>query len=56
MAAITVNANAPVALNGVTNEAKRASIPVVSFDQAVTNPYAVNVTVDHYARGKRYAE
>ena len=55
VAAITVNANSPVALNGVINEAKRAGIPVVSFDQAVTNPYAVNVTVDHYAWGKRYA-
>ena len=56
VSAITVNANSPVALNGVINEAKRANIPVVSFDQAVTNPYAVNVTVDHYEWGKRYAE
>ena len=56
VAAITLNANSPVALNGVINEAKRANIPVVSFDQAVTNPYAVNVTVNHYQWGKRYAE
>ncbi len=56
VAVITVNANSSVALNGVINEAKRANIPVVSFDQAVTNPYAVNVTVNHYEWGKRYAD
>jgi ribose transport system substrate-binding protein len=56
VSAITVNANSATALNGVINEAKRANIPVVSFDQKVTNPYAVNVTVEHYEWGKRYAE
>jgi ribose transport system substrate-binding protein len=56
VSAITVNANSATALNGVINEAKRAKIPVVSFDQQVTNPYAVNVTVNHYEWGKRYAE
>ena len=56
VSAIAVNANSATALNGVINEAKRANIPVVSFDQAVTNPYAVNVTVDHYAWGKQYAD
>jgi ribose transport system substrate-binding protein len=56
VAAITVNANSATALNGVINEAKKAGIPVISFDQAVTNPYALNVTVDHYQWGKRYAE
>lgn len=53
---ITMNANSATALNGVISQAKRAHIPVVSFDQAVTNPYAVNVTVDHYTWGRRYAE
>ncbi|MGH7041195.1 MAG: substrate-binding domain-containing protein [Acetobacteraceae bacterium] len=53
---ITVDANSATSLNGVINEAKRAKIPVVSFDQQVTNPYAVNVTVNHYQWGKRYAE
>jgi ribose transport system substrate-binding protein len=53
---IMVNANSATALNGVFAEAHRANIPVVSFDQAVTSPYAVNVTVDHYEWGKRYAE
>src|SRR5271166_5102589 len=53
---IMVNANSATALNGVFADAHRANIPVVSFDQAVTSPYAVNVTVDHYAWGERYAE
>ena len=53
---ITVNANSATALNGVINEAKQANIPVVSFDQRVTNPYAINVTVDHYTWGQRYAK
>lgn len=53
---ITVNANSASALNGVINEAKKANIPVVSFDQRVTNPYAINVTVDHTAFGQRYAK
>ena len=53
---LMVNANSATALNGVIDEAKAAGIPVISFDQAVTNPYATNVTVDHYAWGKRYAE
>lgn len=53
---ITVNANSATALNGVINEAQRAHIPVVSFDQRVTNPYALNVTVDHYTWGQRYAK
>ena len=53
---ITMNANSATALNGVINEAKKANIPVVSFDQRVTNPYALNVTVDHYTWGQRYAK
>ena len=56
VAVITMNANSATALNGVINEAKRANIPVVSFDQKVTNPYALNITVDHYTWGRRYAQ
>ena len=56
VAVITMNANSATALNGVINEAKRANIPVVSFDQKVTNPYALNITVDHYTWGQRYAQ
>ena len=48
--AIMVDANSATALNGVISEAERSKIPVVSFDQAVSNKYAVNVTVDHYKR------
>jgi len=54
--AIMVDANSASALNGVISEAERSRIPVVSFDQAVSNKYAVNVTVDHYKWGQRYAE
>jgi ribose transport system substrate-binding protein len=53
---LMVNANSATALNGVIDEANAAGIPVISFDQAVTSPNATNVTVDHYAWGKRYAE
>jgi ribose transport system substrate-binding protein len=53
---IMVNANSATALNSVFEEAKKAGIPVISFDQAVTSPWAYNVTVDHYQWGKRYAE
>lgn len=54
--AIMVDANSATALNGVISEAERRKIPVVSFDQAVSNPYAINVTVDHYQWGQRYAQ
>lgn len=53
---IMVDANSASALNGVISEAERGNIPVVSFDQAVSNKYAINVTVDHYKWGQRYAE
>jgi len=56
LGAIMVDANSATALNGVISEAERARIPVVSFDQAVSNKYAINVTVDHYKWGQRYAE
>ncbi len=54
--AIMVDANSATALNGVISEAQRNKIPIVSFDQAVSNKYAINVTVDHYKWGQRYAE
>ncbi len=53
---ITLNANSATALNGVISEAKRANIPVVAFDRKVTNPYALNITVDYYTWGQRYAQ
>src|ERR1700722_78787 len=48
VAVITLNPNSATGLNGAINEAKRANIPVVAFDRTVTNPYALNITVDHY--------
>ncbi len=56
VAVVTMDANSATALNGVINEAKRAGIPVIAFDQAVRNPYALNVTVDHYTWGQTYAQ
>ena len=56
VSAITFDPNSAAALSGVINEARRAKIPVVSFDQAVSDPYAVNVAVDQYTWGLRYAE
>jgi ribose transport system substrate-binding protein len=53
---ITMDANSGTALGSVINEAKRAGIPVIAFDQAVKNRYALSVTVDHYAWATRYAE
>ncbi|MEJ2710333.1 MAG: substrate-binding domain-containing protein, partial [Anaerolineales bacterium] len=53
---LMVNANSATALNAVFEEAHQAGIPIISFDQAVTSPYAFNVTVDHYEWGKRYAQ
>lgn len=53
---LMINANSATGLNGVIDEAKDAGIPVVSFDQAVTNPYAINVTNNHYTWAKSLAE
>lgn len=53
---IMIDANSATALTGVIHEAKRANIPVIAFDQAVTDPYAVNVGIDEYDWGKHYAE
>lgn len=53
---LMINANSATGCNGVIDEAKAAGIPVVSFDQAVTNPYAINVTNDHYTWATGLAE
>jgi ribose transport system substrate-binding protein len=53
---IMIDANSATALTGVIHEAKRAKIPVIAFDQAVTDPYAINVGIDEYDWGKHYAE
>lgn len=53
---ITMDPNSGTALDGVINEAKRAGIPVIAFDQAVQNHYALSVTINHYVWATRYAE
>jgi ribose transport system substrate-binding protein len=53
---IVIEPNSATALNGVINEAKAANIPVVCADQAVTNPYAINVEVNHVVWGQTYAQ
>ncbi|HTI01478.1 MAG TPA: ABC transporter substrate binding protein [Acidisoma sp.] len=53
---IMIDANSATALTGVIHEAKRAKIPVIAFDQAVSDPYAINVGIDEYDWGKHYAE
>jgi len=53
---ILVNPNSPDALNGVIKEAQDEGILVVSFDASVTAPDVLNVTLDHYAWGKKNVE
>jgi len=44
--AILIDANSATALNPVIEQAHKAGILVVSFDNTVTSPYAINVTVN----------
>ncbi|WP_419760562.1 substrate-binding domain-containing protein [Acidisoma sp.] len=53
---ITMDPNSGTALDSVINEAKRSGIPVIAFDQAVKNPYALSITVNHYTWATRYAD
>ncbi len=54
---IMVNALSKSGLNGVLEEAHEAGVSVVNFDQVVSSPYpAVNISVDHYNWGYRYAD
>jgi ribose transport system substrate-binding protein len=53
---ITMDPNSGTALDSLVNEAKRAGIPVIAFDQAVKNHYALSVTIDHYVWATRYAD
>jgi len=53
---LMINANSATGCNGVIEEAHEAGIPVVSYDQAVTSPYAINVTNDHYVWATRLAQ
>jgi len=50
--AIVINAASPTALNGAVQKAVKAGIPVVSFDNAVTEPtaYRLLTDFDYYGR------
>jgi ribose transport system substrate-binding protein len=43
-------------LNDVIEEAHRKGIPVISFDQPVSSPYAINVVIDQQLWGEKLAE
>jgi len=43
-------------LDGVIEEAHRKGIPVISFDQPVSSPYAINVVIDQQLWGEKLAE
>lgn len=50
--AIIVDANSETALNPAIEAAHKAGIVVVSFDNTVTSPYAINVNVDQRKFGE----
>jgi ribose transport system substrate-binding protein len=50
--AIVVDANSETALNPAIEAAHKAGIVVVSFDNTVTSPYAINVNVDQRKFGE----
>lgn len=54
--AILIDANSATALNPVIEQAHKAGILVVSFDNTVTSPYAINVTVNQVDWGKLTGE
>jgi ribose transport system substrate-binding protein len=54
--AILIDANSATALNPVIEQAHNAGILVISFDNTVTSPYAIDVTVNQIDWGKLTAE
>ena len=54
--AILIDANSATALNPAIEAAHAAGILVVTFDNTVTSPYAINVNVDQVAFGRIGAE
>jgi ribose transport system substrate-binding protein len=54
--AICVDAASPTALNGIIEEAADRGILVISFDNTVTTPAALNCNTDQVAFGRRGAE
>ena len=49
--AIIIDANSETALNPAIEAAHKAGIIVVAFDNTVTSPYAINVSVDQHVFG-----
>lgn len=53
---LLINPNSETELNPVIEEAYKAGIQVIVFDQAVSSPYAINVVVNQWDWGARQAE
>jgi ribose transport system substrate-binding protein len=53
---LLIDPNSESALNPVIEEAHRKGIRVITFDQSVTSPYALNVVIDQKAWGARQAQ
>jgi len=54
--AIVLDASSPTALNGAVDQATAAGIPVVSFDNVVTDPKAYNIIIDFQWYGRNEVE
>jgi ribose transport system substrate-binding protein len=54
--AIIINAASPTGLNGVIQQACKAGILVVSYDNVVTAPCALKVNTDQYKFGQQLAQ
>jgi len=54
--AILLDAASPTALNGAVDKAVAAGIPVVAFDNAVTNPKAYRIIIDFQWYGRNEVE
>jgi ribose transport system substrate-binding protein len=53
---LLIDPNSESALNPVIAEAHNKGITVITFDQPVTSPYAINVVIDQKAFGRNLAE
>jgi len=53
---LLIDPNSETALNPVIEEAHKKGITVISFDQPVTSPHAINVVIDQKQFGRNLAE
>lgn len=53
---LLIDPNSETALNPVIEEAHKAGITVITFDQPVTSPHAINVVINQEEFGKNLAE